>query len=150
MNIEHLILPFFLLWFFLLLMLLLRRNFSLVWKLSASLILLFYLLWYFQNLNAAYLRYRQDFFIELFSFFKTLFHFLPVVLLLAWPLTLFITYKHPLPKNSEHILRNITLLTLFFWLFWIVSFYVDLRLESWVKGLLFKKFSLPPWLQPVE
>ena len=146
MDLQAVLVPLFLLWFAALCLLCFRREIASIWKGAALIIFLFYLLFLGQELLSAWDRYSKQFAMEFPRFLTNFMKLLPFLLLLFWPIFLLIAYNSNSIRRSEKILRNLVLLTLFYWLFWISTNYFYFPPRGWSSYQLIQKirnFKLP-------
>ena len=131
MNLQAILPLLFLLWLLAILLTLLRGDISWVWKIAVLLIFLFYLSWFWPETKQEAYKYSSNFTTALILLQHNLLKLLPFLLLLLWPVVLIQSYKSRSTIRSENILRNIVLLTLFYWLFWIATEYLHIIPQNW-------------------
>ena len=146
MDIRALLLPYFLAWALLLLLLLFRSECKWIWKTAVVCVFLFYALWFWPELQQTSRRYAQRFDLELLHFLRNIGRLLPFILLILWPIALYKAYVTASAAKVERILRNMLLLTLIYWLWWISDDYLRLWPRAWSLDILLQKlinFKLP-------
>lgn len=142
---ESLLVLLYICWFLGFVLLLLKKGFPAIWKLTTFILLAFYTLLYFPVL----FKYYQLFVTGNHSntglnFLTVLIQYLPVFIFLLWPMTLFSCFFLQ-QKNAVNRVRALTLLTLFYWLFWLMGAWLDLNWEEEIRkvGKDIKIPSLP-------
>ena len=149
MELSHIILPLFLVWTIGMLLLLIRRRFAPVWKISIFFVWLFYLLWFWNELFVVALaRYIEDYASELPRMLGGVVAFIPVILLVLWPIVVWMAYRSRDLNASVVLLRNMTLFTLFFWMFWLLAHVLSFPLAEQglgqaVRQVLPEKIEIP-------
>lgn len=141
MDLQAILVPLFFLWFAALALFCFRRDIAWIWKGSALVIFLFYLLFLGEELLKGWERYSLHFIMEFPRFLSSFMRLLPLLLLLFWPIFLLIAYNSNSIRRSEKILRNLVLLTLFYWLFWISTNYFYFPPRGWSTQQFIKKIS---------
>lgn len=146
MDLQALLLPLFLLWFAALGLLCFRGEIAWIWKGAGLFIFLFYTLFFGEELLKSWDRYTMQFLMEFPRFLTNFMKLLPFLLLLFWPVFLLIAYNSNSIRRSERIIRNMVLLTLFYWLFWISTNYFYFPPRGWSSQQIIQKirnFRLP-------
>ncbi len=143
-----LVLPLFGLWAFGLFLLLFRSGPGWVWKISSILIFVFYALWFRDSIFASQELYRGAFNTTVPVFFGLLKELMAVGLFFLWPLMVYVAFQVGAPEQSAGLVRTMVLLTLFFWLFWLLNFFLAPWPEETLRQLLPEKFTLPQLPQP--
>ncbi|MCB1326912.1 MAG: hypothetical protein H7A21_03375 [Spirochaetales bacterium] len=143
MEIGSLLLPLFLLWALGTLLLLLRKEMAWAWKISALLVFAFYCGWMFPALKQSYEAMGPDPLQEVIALLKALIAVLPVVLLVVWPVMALVAYFTAISQQAERIVRNLVLVTLFYWVFWFVCLGLGLSTTEAVDHLLPNDLHLP-------
>lgn len=163
MEMTHWIGPLFVLWALACGLVLLRRSIPGVWRLSSLLVLIFYGAWYSPELlGPIATEWTQRPFQQVVLFLVALIRIVPLLLIFAWPLILFQASRERTAEAAGHHLRTLTVLTLFYWVFWLGAYVsgVDLSapgLQSALENLLqipggaemkFSDFQFPDLPEP--
>ena len=143
--------PLWGLWILALILISFRRDISLLWKISILLIFVFYTIFFWEDIIRGWNNYKNGFFTELLHFLFRFLELVPLLLLLNWPVVLLIAYNNSNSRNTERILCYMVLITLFYWLFWISTKYIDSDTisKSWsvrkiMQGVRLIKIPDPP------
>ncbi len=152
MELDHIILPLFLLWLVGLVLLLFRRTIPLAWKISAVLVFVFYGIYFSRELfDAALPRYIEDWGTELPRFLSAVVTLFPLLLVLFWPFALIAIHRNRTAEEALVFLRNLVLVTLFFWCFWFLAYFLGWDMSAGVgealQNALPEKLEIPEWLQ---
>ncbi|MEQ9363460.1 MAG: hypothetical protein RIF32_04415 [Leptospirales bacterium] len=156
MEMTHWIAPLFVLWTLALLLVLLRRSIPLVWRLSSLLVLIFYGAWYAPELMGPVVGEWIDQPVQRAALFLVaLIQIFPLILIFAWPLMLFQASRERTAEAAGKHLRTLTIVTLFFWLFWLGAYArgADLRsrgLEVEIRKLLELPASVGRGIQELD
>lgn len=142
-NLTPILLPLFGLWTLGILLVLFRRGLGAAYKISALLIYVFYGLWFLEPTLASlslYLSSLNTVLPELFGLFKNL---AGLGLLFLWPLALFAVFQMGGTDRAAGLLRTMVLLTLFFWLFWLLNYFLAPWPEELLRSLLPDQLQMP-------
>ncbi len=123
--------------------LLLRKEISWSWRISALLLLGFYAIWFRTELQAAYAALGADWSTQAWRFVDGIFRLLPVLLLLLWPLAVWMALFSRSPGFAHNLLRNLSLITLFYWLFWLLAYWNGMDPAQGIRALLPESLPLP-------
>ena len=131
--------PFFIslvlaLWCLVLLLFLFYRKIPAAWKCAASFIFIFYALWFSEELHQSWLQLtQQDLRIALESLGLKLWQLLPFLLLMLWPLSLYLSLSSVnSPKQAVQWIRGLSLVTLCYWLLYLSKVYLKLPFAQWL------------------
>ena len=120
---THWIAPLFALWALALVLVLVRRSIPLVWRLSALFVFVFYAAWYAPELFGPIAsEWLERPVAQAALFLVALIRILPVMLLFAWPALLFLASRERTAEAAGRHLRTLTVLTLFYWVFWLSAY----------------------------
>ena len=120
MQTGDFLIPLLLAWVPGLLFVLFRRSIPLVWKLSAVLVFVFYLVWYAPEWSGPALQAWLDQpYQQLPGLFTSILFLIPALLIFAWPLVLWSARQAQHSETAVRQLRTLTIVTLFYWIFWL-------------------------------
>ena len=123
MQMTDWILPLFVVWALGLLYVLFRRSIPVYWKISAVLVFVFYGAWYSPVLTGpAFQLWRDAPLRQAPLLLAALIQVLPLLLLIFWPVLLFVAARERTAENAVRLLRTLTLMTLFYWVFWLGAY----------------------------
>lgn len=138
----------FLVWSIGLIFVLFRGSIPGVWRLAALLLFLFYCGVYYQELLAVAGRFRADYGRELPKLLVALVQLAPIFLILFWPIALWMAFFAPGERFGGALVRNLSLVTLFYWLFWLGSWKLGYTLEDGLRKILPERVELPELPDP--
>ena len=122
MELNVVFFPVFALWGLALLLLLFRRGLEALWKLCALLIFTFYVIWFRADI-AASLGQLAAFSKTFPLFLARLGDLIALCLILFWPVALFGAFFSPVPEAARSVVKRLVLVTVFFWLFWLLDIF---------------------------
>ena len=147
MGIDQILLLLLFLWCLGTVLVLFRRELSMVWKISAVLVFGLYALWYYPDWSAAYQRLIGAPEIEILVVLTAILDILPVVLLIVWPFVIFHVFQST-PGQAQNTLRNMILLTLFYWVLWFVCYSAGFTPSDALRHYLPESLELPAIPEP--
>ena len=126
-----------------------RKDIDLVWKFCVLFILIFYLILnssvllnYFHEFEKGTIQVHNIIIIV----FESALAWLPVFILLLWPITLF-SSVFLLPKQAQSRIMLLTLVSLFYWIFWFLNSWLDLNMDQLIVKWL-QDWKIPSLPQP--
>ena len=147
MEFSSILFLIFTIWLIAIILIFTRPDISFVWKLTLGVIYFYYILIFNNELINTWNLYYNNFFKNFPLIFLDFISILPVLLILYFPFLLFVAYNNTSTKRTENLIRYIVLLTLFYWLYWVLIKHFKLNLTDLSKNPLFKilsEFKLPP------
>lgn len=130
-------------WLFCLILALFRRGIGFTWKAAAVLVFVFHILF----MNAVLIRsvelYMNQFNHAIVQSAIHLFRGLGTILLLLWPVALFISFRTAADRNAKNILTWFVLLSVFYWLFNLLFEYMPPFTAADVESILPQTLEIP-------
>ncbi|MBX7057252.1 MAG: hypothetical protein K1X75_04255 [Leptospirales bacterium] len=148
MSLTQLVAPLLLLWALGVLFLLIRSEVPWLWRISGLLIFSFYALFFRTELAHAFGALQSNWSEQLWSYLATAWAFLPLFLLLFWPIAVWIAAAARSPGLAHSLLRNLAVLTLFYWLFWMLAAATGFDFSADLRRILPENLPLPALPQP--
>ena len=137
------LLPLFGFWAFGLLLLLFRRGIGAVYKLSAVFIFAFYALWFLEPTLASLELYRAALNEALPALLVNIKRLFALGLLVLWPVAVFVVFQARSVEYAAGLLRAMVLLTLLFWMFWTLNYFLAPLPMEWLRESLPGTFNIP-------
>lgn len=130
------IFPLMVFWGIALILYFIRSEQELIWKVSVILIFFFYFLWFKDDFFLAMRNLLDHTNVYLPGMIKVTGQLLGLGLLILWPLILFFSFFSASPALSRDMVRMITVITLFYWLFWFLFYFTGNPFEDSLNKIL--------------
>lgn len=143
MELNSVVLPLFIIWLIALILMLFRRGIGVTWKIASIFTFIFYILFLNQTLLESYDYYRNHFNQAIVQSAIHFFKGSGTVLLLLWPVALFYAFRTAADKNAKNVLTWFVLLSVFYWLFFLLFTYLPPFSASDVEAILPDRLSIP-------
>ena len=147
-NLHPLLFPLFTLWALGMLLVLFRRGPGVAYKVSALLIFVFYAVWFQEPILASFELYRTSLDLALPAFFGNLQSLFALGLLVLWPGMVFVVFQTGAGEQAAGLLRTMVLLTLLFWLFWMLNYFLAPWPGEMLRELVPRDFKMPDLPSP--